>query len=258
MKKNTFESRKMAINSNKSITLALETSGRTGSVAVGIDEKILAKSAFSGLLRHSAELLPTIKRLLKEINAPVAAINRVFIAAGPGSFTGIRIAVTTAKMLALATSAKIIPVDTMDAIAANANLYINDTNHRIERIATILDAKRKQFYIAVFERKNDRWKKIIDDSLMTSEEFIKNFASPDNPTQLLGEGLLYYEKSFSAPGLEILDKKYWAPDAAQVYEIGSRLAKAGSFADPITLTPLYLRQPEATENLQKTQKNQII
>ena len=80
-------------------------------------------------------------------------IEQIYISVGPGSFTGLRIAVTLAKTMHLASAAKIVAVDTLDVIAANINDYIKEqTNGFPEKIATIIDAKRGQFFIAVYQR----------------------------------------------------------------------------------------------------------
>ena len=108
---------------DKSLILAVETSGRTGSVAIGAGDDILAEKTFSGQMRHSAELFVSAERLLSQIGAGAEKIKHVYFAAGPGSFTGLRIAVTMAKMMAFANGAKIVAVSTMDVIAENASIY---------------------------------------------------------------------------------------------------------------------------------------
>ena len=103
----------------KPLILAVETSGRAGSAAIAIGEQILAEAAFSGPMRHSAEIFPTVSALLKDLGRKPKEIEHIYISIGPGSFTGLRIAVTIAKTFNLANNAKIVPVDTLDVIAAN-------------------------------------------------------------------------------------------------------------------------------------------
>jgi tRNA threonylcarbamoyladenosine biosynthesis protein TsaB len=223
--------------------LALETSGRLGSVAIGYDGKLSDEKTFSAPLRHSAELFNTIIELLEKSGKSANQTNQVFISIGPGSFTGIRISVTVAKMMALAAQSKIVAVNTSDAMALN----VDDSS--IKKIATIIDAKRDQFFIAVFERKNNSWEKILPDCLMTAEQFKVKF--DNEPIWLLGEGLLYYTKKFQTDNIKILDKEYWSPRAANVFRIGSQTAAEGKFSDPVSLVPFYLRRPEAEENWEK-------
>jgi tRNA threonylcarbamoyladenosine biosynthesis protein TsaB len=229
----------------KPFALALETSGRVGSVAVGCDGKLSDEKTFSAPLRHSAELFDTTIELLKKFGKKANQIRHIYISIGPGSFTGIRISVTVAKMMALAAQSRIVAVGTTDAMALN----VNDNN--IKKIATVIDAKREQFFIAAFERKNGIWQKTLPDCLKTAEQFRKKCDDSDQPIWLLGEGLLYYAKKFETANIKILDEEYWSPRASNVFRIGSQMAASGNFSDPVSLVPFYLRRPEAEENWEK-------
>jgi tRNA threonylcarbamoyladenosine biosynthesis protein TsaB len=234
-----------SIINNQCLILALETSGRLGSVALAEGSKLLAGKNFSGPLRASAEIFPSIIDLLSRQNKKPNQFEQVYISYGPGSFTGLRIAVALAKTLALANNAKIIAVDTLDCIAAN----VIDDNYESplksnERLATILDAKRGQFFIAVYDKTQLGWEKIFPDSLLTADEFLERFAGCGKPIALIGEGLVYYKDKFNDPAVRVLDERYWNPSAANVHRLGFSLAQKGQFADPLTLTPNYLRGPD--------------
>lgn len=138
----------------KPLILAVETSSRIGSVAIAIGKKILEETTFSAPLRHSAEIFPAINTLLNHFSRKPSQIEQVHISIGPGSFTGLRIAATLAKILHLANNAKIVTADTLDVIAANTIQITSDEQRATsdERIATILDAKRGQFFIAAYQR----------------------------------------------------------------------------------------------------------
>ncbi len=269
-------------NFDDSLILAVETSGRLGSVALAQGNKLLSESCFSGPMRHSAEIFPAITDLLSRSNKKPDQIEHVYISAGPGSFTGLRIAVTIAKTMALANGAKIVAVDTLDCIAANViNLSTTESSSELktqnsklktnERLAVILDAKRGQFFIAVYDSMNYEqltmnigfWKKILPDCLMTPEEFLARFS--DKPTcgersrttALIGEGLVFYKDKFARKNIRVLDEKFWNPSAANIHKLGWQLAlqcqsaegetsPTGGFADPLTLTPNYIRGPDVT------------
>jgi tRNA threonylcarbamoyladenosine biosynthesis protein TsaB len=229
----------------KPFALALETSGRIGSVAVGYDGELSDEKTFSAPLRHSAELFDSITELLERSGKKVNQITHIYISIGPGSFTGIRISVTVAKMMAFAAQSRIVAVGTTDAMALN----VDDSS--IREIAAVIDAKREQFFIAAFERKNGVWQKTLPDCLMKAEEYKEKFDRPDGPVWLLGEGLLYYAKKFETANIKILDKKYWSPRATNVFRIGSQMAAKERFSDPVSLVPFYIRRPEAEENWEK-------
>lgn len=261
----------------KPLILAVETSSRIGSVAIAIGDRILAETAFSGPMRHSAELFPAIHNLLDRFSRKPREIEHIYISVGPGSFTGLRIAVTTAKAMHLANPqrrTKIVAVDTLDVIAANADDYTDEKNTELDKIAAVLDAKRGQFFIALYQRSGTGfkpvktrprwpshippskgrdepratsdgiWKKTLPDSLMTAPQFLDKFAGSAQPVWLLGDGLVYYKDKFKADGIRFLDEKYWSPRAEKVHLLGWKKNLAGQFADALTLQPNYLRHPD--------------
>ena len=252
------------------LILAVETSSRIGSVAVALGEELVSEIRFSGPLMHSVEIFPAVRDALDRIDRIPRQIEQVYVSGGPGSFTGLRIAATLAKTIHLANAAKIIAVDTLDIIAANVvrltpNCSLSPSDGQIlpadcNRIAAVLDAKRGQFFIAVYElapqgRSTDEkrdgkddglWRKAIPDSLMTISEFHGRFAGRENPIWLLGDGLVYYKDKFTADGVCYLDEEYWSPQANKVHLLGWQMALNGQFTDPLKLTPKYLRQPDVT------------
>jgi tRNA A37 threonylcarbamoyladenosine modification protein TsaB len=166
--------------------------------------------------------------------------------------------VALAKALHLANNAKIVTVDTLDTIIMN--LPIDSFNEK-QTVATILDAKRNQFYIAVYQcgvmQKNNTpllaykeyhkvWNKIVDDTIMTPEQLLETLRSFHHPVYLLGDGLLYYQEAFKTEWTHIVDANLWSPRACNVYTLGHRKALLGQFTDPRTLTPRYLSPPHVT------------
>ena len=263
--KNEIDTLKPDIMSQRPIVLAVETSSRIGSVALALGGEILAETLFSTPLMHSAEIFPAITALLKRAKLKPGQIEHVYISAGPGSFTGLRIAVTLAKIMHLANAVKVIAVDTLDVIAYNVVDYIGenvDTNRQsgkskdsVEKIAIILDAKRGQFFTAVYnccfyeaDLQNavfcKHFKKASPDSLMSASEVIAEFAEMGKPIWLLGDGLVYHKDKFKSQGVCFFEQKYWSPRANKVHRLGWQLAGKGMFTDPVDLKPLYLRRPD--------------
>src|SRR3954453_5393449 len=126
-------------------SIAIETSGRIGSIAVVDGEKILAEETFQHGLQNAAQIIPIIDRLTSAQRWSPNDIQQVFVSIGPGSFTGLRIGVTLAKTMALATGVKLVAVPSVRVLAENvpaepANVII------------VLDAKREQIFTARFAR----------------------------------------------------------------------------------------------------------
>ncbi|MHC4165952.1 MAG: tRNA (adenosine(37)-N6)-threonylcarbamoyltransferase complex dimerization subunit type 1 TsaB [Planctomycetota bacterium] len=242
------------------LILAVETSSRIGSVALARGAELLAEATFSAPLKHSAEIFPAVSDLLARFEHKPDRIEQVYISGGPGSFTGLRIAATLAKTMYLASGVQIVSVDTLDIVAANVISLTGDdapggmphTASR-ERVATIVDAKRGQFFVAVYERspsgtdhraETGAWTKVLLDCLMRPEQFIEGFAGRDSDIWLLGDGLVYYKDKFQAEGVRFFDEQFWSPRAVKVYLLGRQLAARGEFSDPLTLVPNYLRRPD--------------
>jgi hypothetical protein len=80
---------------------------------------------------------------------------------------------------------------------------------------------------------------------MTAQEIVEGFAE-SGPLGLLGDGLFYHRDTFDTHRIVILPERYWSPRAANVHRLGYQKALAGRFADPLALTPFYLRGPEVT------------
>lgn len=238
-----------------SLILAVETSSRIGSVAIATGPQLQAEVSFSGPMKHSEELFPAIYTLLDRIGRRPGDIEHVYISVGPGSFTGLRIAATLAKSMCLANSVKIVAVDTLDVIAANVvNLTFTSDGSRAtghEFVAPILDAKRGQFYIAVYQKSedkgcNEQYQKIVPDSIMTADKFLDRFACREKPVWLLGDGLVYHKDRFKADGVRFFEKDLWSPKASKVHQLGWKLAKTEIFTDSVQLTPNYLMRPDIT------------
>jgi len=237
------------------LILAVETSGRIGSAAIAAGENLLDDVTFSAPMRHSAELFNAIRTMLDRFERKPRQVEHIYISIGPGSFTGLRIAATFAKIMHLANNVKIVAVDTLDVIARNVTDNTNKKNN-LKKIATILDAKRGQFFTAAYKKENTHWTKFYPDCLMTAEQFRKHFAGDTEPIWLLGEGLLFHKDKFKEEGIRFLNDSYWCPKAAKVYQLGFQMALKGEFADALKLQPAYLRRPDAKVKscMRKTKK----
>jgi len=257
------------------LVLAVETSSRVGSAALALGPNLLEELRFSAPMQHSSELFPAIGGLLQGHQRAPTDINQIHISIGPGSFTGLRIAVTLAKAMHLANGVQVVTVDSLDVVAANlsdiAGEQIGPPGEEMaipDRLAALFDAKRGQFYASIYQRvrpgpdqspgddregpgyripgpDNSLWQKIAPDSLLTAQEIVEGFAQSSR-IGLLGDGLLYHRDEFDPDRVVILPESHWSPHAANVHRLGYQKALAGRFADSLALTPFYLRGPEVT------------
>jgi len=259
----------------EAVILAIETSSRVGSAALAVGPRLVEEAQFSAPMQHSEEIFPALERLLRNHGYTPAGIDQVYLAVGPGSFTGLRIAVTLAKTMHLANAVPIVTVDSLDVVVAGLSDLPDD---RIDnavgltalpgRIAALFDAKRGQFYTGIYQRLapgsgpstpagaedpgyripapgNGLWHKVVPDSLLTAREIVAHSPGPAG-LGVLGDGLVYHRDKFADERLIILPERYWGPRAAHVHRLGYQKALTDRFADPLTLTPFYLRGPEVT------------
>ena len=220
--------------------IALETSARSGSVAlVESDGTLLAEEQFPHDLKHAAALISILDDLTRSHGWTPRDVAEIYVSAGPGSFTGLRVGITAAKTLALALDAKVVAVPTTDVLARNAPPDARN-------ILIILDAKRGQIFTARYTQQGGHFTQDEPAHLDTLTAMLER--SP-RPVHLIGEGLPYHRAAIPAddPQVIITPEETWRPRAAVVAHLGHALARAGHFTDPDRLTPTYLRRPEAEE-----------
>ena len=239
--------------------LALETSGRTGSVAVAQGPALLATRELPSTMRHAVELMPAIRDLTRGQGWQPHQIDHLYLSLGPGSFTGLRIAVAIARALHQATGCKLIGVPSLDVIAQNA-----PTEFHI--VIPILDAKRNQVFAARYERDaagtlmQTAAAALVDPAPFLEQAITRaheldasqqsKIENRKSKIALLGEGLTHFHPALS-PMIEQLSPALWPGTAATVHRLGYQLAQEDQFSDPATLLPLYIRLPEAEEVYRK-------
>lgn len=226
--------------------LAIETSGRTGEIGLVENGIILATETFPHGLHHAAAIVPAIDRLTRSCGWLPRTIEQVYVSSGPGSFTGLRIGITLAKTLAFSAGYKIVPVETCRVLLMNAP-------EEAREVIIVLDAKRGQIFTARFLRRMTApspdpmaaWQEIEPPHLDTLPDILSR---ADRPVHLLGEGIPYHQHLIRASDSVLLtDPSVWRARVEHVACLGWHDAQAGRFADPFTLTPVYVRLPEAEE-----------
>ncbi len=225
---------------NEILAIAVETSGRLGSVAIGRGDAVLASAEFSTQHNHGVELLPTVVRLSERVGIRAHEFRHVYVSGGPGSFTGLRIGISFAKAMALATGAQVVRVPTLDVVAQNA-LEIAPPP---PRVAVVLDAKRGNVYCAGFRLEDGAYLALDE----PAERDPASWLQEQVPVVVLGEGIAYHRPAIeSVSGVQIGSERLNQPRAATVHRLGRALAATGRFIDRRELIPIYVRRPEAEE-----------
>ena len=220
--------------------LVVETSSRLGGVALAQGGDLKHAAPFQVDRNHAVELLPTIDALCRRMNWSAADLQQIYISIGPGSFTGLRIAVTLARTLALSTGARIVAVPTLQVIAQNG-LRVDPPP---KYVAALLDAKRKQVYAAAFELRTGRYVQTVEPCVVDPVEFLGGLSQP---MCILGEGIAYHQRALEQVPHDRLPEALWPPRIEIVHQLGFERARRGKFEKPRELGPVYLRRPEAEE-----------
>ncbi len=199
------------------ILLAFDTSGGTLSAVVYNGKKKIAALHLDTEARHSEALAPLLKKILKTAKVRPADVGCVAVGLGPGSFTGLRIGVTAAKVFAYALGAKLVGISSLEAMA------------RAKRIdgtyAVLTDARRGQVYAALHRREDGRWTTLSKPKLYEREGYLRSLK----------------------PGTRLVEAA--SAGAENVAEAALERVKAGRFDDPFRLEPLYISPKDC--NVQK-------
>ena len=226
--------------------LALETSGKIGSLALVEDGRVLTEEVFPAHFKHAAGIVSAIDRLTAAQGWTPKDLTEVYVSAGPGSFTGLRVGITAAKTLALALGVKIVAVPSTEVLAHNAPAgWMN--------CIILLDAKRGQIFTARYTNQDGQPTEAEEPHLDTLANML---ARAPRPVQLIGDGIPFHQSAIPPddPGVITLPKPLWPPRAAIVAQIGHRMARANQFTDADKLTPLYIRRPEAEEKWEQVHR----
>lgn len=231
--------------------LAIETSSRRGSVTIGHGSgsgaKLLETLVMGQQRRNAMDLMPAIDELCRRHSVTPTQIGALFVSVGPGSFTGLRIGITTAKTLAATLKAQVVAVPTLDAVIENVSTENAPPHHPL--VAVMLNAKRGQCYTGLYRREENTagsaWAPAFEPRLMSVDELIE---SADRPLAILSDQLPKEALPDGAPeGVVILDAELAIPSSETVWRLGQAKLAKGETIDPLALNPLYIRLPEAEE-----------
>lgn len=171
--------------------LALDSSGLVASVAVLEDENLLAEYTVNYKKTHSQTLLPMLDTIAKMIELDLKSVDAIAVAAGPGSFTGLRIGSATAKGLGLALDKPLIGVPTLEALAYN--LWGNDG-----LICPIMDARRSQVYTGIYRFSDGKLQTLLAQSAVAVDVLAEELNRRGEKVTFLGDGVPVYREKLAA------------------------------------------------------------
>lgn len=232
------------------LILAFETSAKAASVALMRQGCLLAESYQNTGLTHSQTLLSMAEGLMQHCGCTPSQIDAVAVAAGPGSFTGVRIGVAAAKGFAWGRQLPCYGVSTLEAMARGLGV-------RQGYICPVMDARRAQVYNALFRADCGSYTRIREDRAISLQELGEDIQTLDGPVFLVGDGsiLCYNTLSEYAANLVCPAEHRMHQRASGVALVAERLIREGAAGDGSTLVPNYLRLSQAErERLAREQK----
>lgn len=226
--------------------LAIETSTLLGGIAILDDASgLIAEVKLNVKSTHSERLMSEIGHIMDKTGLQLNDIDVFAVSIGPGSFTGLRIGVSTVKGFSYATGNPLVAIPTLEALAWNFPFCRYP-------VCTVLDARRQEVYAALFAWEGDGFRRILPEEPLEIATLLAclNKREGDSGDGILfaGEGALLYrdiimnglgQKALFPP----LDKMI--PSPANIAFLGFQKAASREFADPISLVPWYIRKSEA-------------
>ena len=222
------------------LILAFETSAKAASAALLEDGRLLGESYQNTGLTHSQTLLVMAENLLAQCGKTVAEVTAVAVAAGPGSFTGVRIGVAAAKGFAWGRELPCYGVSTLEAMALSLGAWQG-------YVCPCMDARRSQVYNALFSVSQGTPERLREDRAIALSELAEELKALDGPIFLVGDGstLTYRTLSGEIPNLVLPPEHRMHQRADGVALLAAQKIAAGEPGDANALTPNYLRLSQA-------------
>ena len=220
--------------------LALESSATACSVALCQDEQLLAQSFQNSGLTHSRTLMPMVQDMLSSCGKTLEEVDVIAVAAGPGSFTGLRIGVSTAKGLAWAGNKSCAPCSTLESMAWQLA-------HMDAVVVSVMDARRQQVYNAIFRAHDGKLERLCADRAISMEQVEAELNALSGPKILVGDGaqLCYNEWEGRVDGLRMAPVHLRWQTAWGVARAGLELAQRGELVSGEQLNVDYHRLSQA-------------
>ena len=220
--------------------LAIDTSNQTLAVAVLEENKVLAHFQLNRKMNHSLTLMPAIETVMEAAGLKPTDLDRIVVAKGPGSYTGIRIAVTTAKTLAETLKIELATVSSLAVIAGNTRIN--------KLIVPLMDARRNNVYAGVYRWENKQLVNVIADQHIPLADLLNKIKEP---ALFIGETSKFNDQ---------IESILTNADVSEEDEVnlpnGIILGKLGFLAQPVEnvhgLVPAYLKRVEAEEKWLET------
>lgn len=229
------------------LILGIDSSTQVNTIALVEDGILLAETVLNTHKNHSQRLMPMIDLLLNEAELTIGNLDGLAVSSGPGSFTGLRIGMTTAKAIAWSLQKPLAAIPSLDGLAFNAQAGTGI-------ICPILNARRNQVYTSLYIAKKGQVKRIDDYMAIEPLPLIEMLQKRSEDIILVGDGIEEYGiifKEHLGERLIIPNSPNILPRASQIAYLGWQRLLKGETDDAMGLSPQYIRKSEAEIKLQQ-------
>ena len=228
--------------------LALDASANVVSAAIVQDGVLIGEYTVNHRKTHSQTLMPMISDILKMCETDISDIDVVAVSKGPGSFTGLRIGVETAKALAHGINKPVIGVDTTFAMAHNL-IYCG------ELIVPIMDARRNQVYSGIYESVNGKIETLMEKAALGIDELAEKLLKMKRKCVFLGDGVLVHRQYLKNKLGELSEFAYANNNMQRAASVAVAALSGNIKPDTyLSLEPVYLRKSQAEREYEEKSK----
>lgn len=229
--------------------LAIDTSSKICSVAVLDDNEVLIEKHIDDSTTHSQKLMPMINDILKTYKLDLSDFDLFACSIGPGSFTGVRIGVSTVKAFCDVTNIPVASVSSLEGLAYNSL----DSNFKESIICSLIDAKNDNVYCGIFKKENNDFIQLEDLCAKNINEILDILDKYSSSSILfVGDGAVYHKYAIcqKLSKTTFIEKNLNDQTASSIGKAGFNKYKQGLAGDSNSITPLYLRKSQAERALE--------
>jgi universal bacterial protein YeaZ len=233
--------------------LAVDTSSSVAAVAVINEIELLGEFLLNHQKTHSQKLVPMIDELLKNLELHPEDIDVFAASSGPGSFTGLRIGITTVKAMAFALQKPVVSIPALDALAYSLPMTA-------AMVCPIMDARNNQVYTALYEYTEGKQNKLTEYMGVNIQELVQIIKGKNKDVIFIGDGVLVHSEYLKYKlGLKcrIAPQCIMQQKASTVAQLALFEVYAGRLENCFDMVPFYLRKPQAERELERKQQGKV-
>lgn len=229
------------------LVLAFDTATDVVTVAIGRDGVPLGALQVASGREHAERLVPAIRTLVDDTGVTLDRLAAIAVGIGPGRFTGLRVGVTTAKVMAQALRIPVVGIGTLDLVAY-------PLHHARREVVAVVDARRREVFWARYRPVPGGLERVGDEAVDPPHEVVAELQASGAEVLLAGDGVDRYREVFAAlDHAELAGPEFSAPSARALLELATGRLEREEFVTPSELGPVYLRDSDAAINWERAQ-----